>query len=119
MGVSRASHAPQGEASRQRLTRSRSSADRHCQALKISRIESEVLNPVLRHSHRVRVAEACESRHVDPRFYGQHHVLPDGRLVTDIKKRGLTLVPLCPFVAGYLKKHPTWKELVLKGIKMA
>lgn len=39
--------------------------------------------------------------------------------LVDIKKRDLTLVPLCPFVAGYLKKHPTWKELVLKGINIA
>ena len=39
--------------------------------------------------------------------------------LVDIKKRELTLVPLCPFVAGYLKKYPTWKELVLKGINIA
>jgi predicted GNAT family acetyltransferase/uncharacterized Fe-S cluster protein YjdI len=39
--------------------------------------------------------------------------------LVDIKKKGLTLVPLCPFVAGYLKKHPEWKELVLKGINIA
>ena len=39
--------------------------------------------------------------------------------LVDVKKRGLTLVPLCPFVAGYLKKHPEWKELVLKGINIA
>ena len=38
--------------------------------------------------------------------------------LVDIKKRGLTLVPLCPFVAGYLKKHPHWKELVFKGINI-
>jgi predicted GNAT family acetyltransferase/uncharacterized Fe-S cluster protein YjdI len=39
--------------------------------------------------------------------------------LVDIKKRELILVPLCPFVAGYLKKHPDWKELVLKGINIA
>ena len=39
--------------------------------------------------------------------------------LVDIKKRELNLVPLCPFVAGYLKKHPAWKELVLKGINIA
>lgn len=36
----------------------------------------------------------------------------------DIEKRGLTLVPLCPFVAMYIKKHPEWKKLVLKGINI-
>ena len=37
----------------------------------------------------------------------------------DIKKQDLVLVPLCPFVAGYIKKHPEWKDLVLKGINIA
>ena len=38
--------------------------------------------------------------------------------LVDVKKQGLTLVPLCPFVAGYLKKHPDWRSLVYKGIKI-
>ena len=37
----------------------------------------------------------------------------------DIKKQDLTLIPLCPFVASYIKKHPEWRELVLKGINIA
>ena len=36
----------------------------------------------------------------------------------DIKDKNLTLVPLCPFVAMYIKKHPEWKALVLKGINI-
>ncbi|WP_210423608.1 GNAT family N-acetyltransferase [Croceivirga thetidis] len=36
----------------------------------------------------------------------------------DIDKKELTLVPLCPFVAHYIKEHPKWKELVLKGINI-
>jgi predicted GNAT family acetyltransferase len=36
----------------------------------------------------------------------------------DIKKKELTLVPLCPFVALYIKRHPEWRELVLKGISI-
>jgi len=36
----------------------------------------------------------------------------------DIDKKGLRLIPLCPFVAGYIKKHPDWKHLVLKGINI-
>ncbi|MCG8582798.1 MAG: N-acetyltransferase [Bacteroidales bacterium] len=39
--------------------------------------------------------------------------------LVDIKQKDMTLVPLCPFVAGYLKKHPAWKELVFKGINIA
>jgi predicted GNAT family acetyltransferase len=37
----------------------------------------------------------------------------------DIERQGLTLVPLCPFVALYLKRNPEWKRLVLKGINIA
>ncbi|ARN79029.1 hypothetical protein BST97_14100 [Nonlabens spongiae] len=38
------------------------------------------------------------------------------RALNDIKSKGLKLVPLCPFVAMYLKKNPEWKELVYRNI---
>ncbi|MFT3934070.1 MAG: GNAT family N-acetyltransferase [Chitinophagaceae bacterium] len=28
------------------------------------------------------------------------------------KDNGYTIVPICPFVQAYLKKHPEWKEIV-------
>ena len=37
----------------------------------------------------------------------------------DIKRQQLRLVPLCPFVAGYVQKHPEWKRLVMEGINIA
>ena len=40
------------------------------------------------------------------------------QVLEDIEKLGLTLVPLCPFVAMYLKKHPEWRRLVMKGINI-
>lgn len=36
----------------------------------------------------------------------------------DVARQDLTLIPLCPFVAGYIKDHPEWKKLVLKGINI-
>lgn len=39
-------------------------------------------------------------------------------VLQDIKEQDLTVVPLCPFVAAYIKKHPKWKELVAIGIKI-
>ena len=39
-------------------------------------------------------------------------------VLEDIEKKNLTLVPLCPFVAGYIKENPEWKKLVLKGINI-
>ncbi len=40
------------------------------------------------------------------------------KVLEDIEKQGLTLIPLCPFVAAYIKRHPEWRKLVLKGIKI-
>ena len=40
------------------------------------------------------------------------------QVLQDIEKRNLTLVPLCPFVTLYLKRHPEWKKLVFKGINI-
>ncbi len=40
------------------------------------------------------------------------------KALTDIKEKDLILVPLCPFVATYIKNHPEWKSLVLKGINV-
>ena len=37
----------------------------------------------------------------------------------DIRSRNLTLIPMCPFVAMYIKRHPEWRELVLRGINIS
>lgn len=36
----------------------------------------------------------------------------------DIKSNGLQLMPLCPFVAAYIKRHPEWNEILMKGVKL-
>ncbi len=36
----------------------------------------------------------------------------------DIEKKKLILVPLCPFVAGYIKRNPEWKKLLMKGVNV-
>ncbi|MCK0145522.1 N-acetyltransferase [Arenibacter sp. F26102] len=41
------------------------------------------------------------------------------QVLEDVETKGLTLVPMCPFVAAYIKRHPEWKELILKGINIA
>jgi uncharacterized protein len=49
---------------------------------------------------------------VDPAFEG-HGIA--SRLVAgaldDIRRRGLTLVPVCPFVRAYLQRHPEADDL--------
>ncbi len=36
------------------------------------------------------------------------------KVLEDIQKRGLKLIPLCPFVKKYLKRHPEWQVLADK-----
>lgn len=36
----------------------------------------------------------------------------------DVKAKDLDLVPLCPFVALYIKRHPEYKTLVMKGVNI-
>ena len=37
------------------------------------------------------------------------------KTLKDIEQKDLRLVPLCPFVAGYIHKHPEWRRIVMKG----
>ena len=53
---------------------------------------------------------------VDPAFEGKG---VGSRLVAgaleDIRHRGLSLVPVCPFVRAYLRRHPELADLVAAG----
>lgn len=40
------------------------------------------------------------------------------KVLQNIEERKLKLVPLCPYVASYLKRHPDWKRLLANGIRM-
>lgn len=40
------------------------------------------------------------------------------QVLEEIEKLDLILIPMCPFVASYIKRHPEWKRLVLKGINI-
>ncbi len=50
---------------------------------------------------------------VDPELEGEGvgSMLVAGAL-DDIRGRGLVLVPLCPFVSAYLRRHPEYSDLV-------
>ena len=50
---------------------------------------------------------------VDPAFEGQGlgGVLVKAAL-TDVRASGRRVVPVCPFVAAYLKRHPEFEDLV-------
>lgn len=40
------------------------------------------------------------------------------KTLKNIEEQGFRLVPLCPFVAGYIKKHPEWKSIIMRGINV-
>ena len=50
---------------------------------------------------------------VDPSYEGRGlgNMLVAGAL-DDIRRRGLTLHPLCPFVAAYVHRHPEYADLL-------
>ncbi|HEY8388825.1 MAG TPA: GNAT family N-acetyltransferase [Parasegetibacter sp.] len=35
-----------------------------------------------------------------------------------VEERKLKLVPTCPYVVSYLRKHPDWKRLLAHGIRV-
>ena len=39
-------------------------------------------------------------------------------VLAEVEKSGLALIPLCPYVAMYIKRHPEWKRLVMKNINI-
>ncbi len=39
-------------------------------------------------------------------------------VLEEIRKTDLKLMPLCPFVAAYLKRHPEWKSLLAPGVNI-
>lgn len=39
-------------------------------------------------------------------------------VLQEIERQDITLIPMCPFVAMYIKRHPEWKKLVLKNINI-
>ena len=42
---------------------------------------------------------------------------PTGAL-DDIRARGLRLVPFCPFVRSYIRRHPDYADLVVGDVKV-
>lgn len=40
------------------------------------------------------------------------------KALADIDTKAMKVVPLCPFVASYIKSHPEWMRLVKEGISI-
>lgn len=77
---------------------------------KVARIEYIKAQDKIYLTH-TEVPQALEGRGIASQLVQQ--------VLEDIKAKDLTLVPMCPFVAMYVKRHPEWKSLVLKGINIS
>ncbi|MDZ7773389.1 MAG: GNAT family N-acetyltransferase [Balneolaceae bacterium] len=40
------------------------------------------------------------------------------QVLQEVDRRGLRLVPLCPYVASYLRRHAEWKRLLAEGFNV-
>lgn len=50
---------------------------------------------------------------VDPEFQGLGVANRLARwALDDVRRQGRTLVPLCPFIAAYIRRHPEYDEIV-------
>jgi len=50
---------------------------------------------------------------VEPAFQGEHLATHLARYsLDDARKRGLAVLPFCPYISSWIKKHPEYAELV-------
>jgi predicted GNAT family acetyltransferase len=57
---------------------------------------------------------------VPPRLQGQgvgQQLVKE--ILEDVERQGLKVVPSCPFVAAYMKRHPETLKLLMPGIHIA
>lgn len=40
------------------------------------------------------------------------------KVLAYIEEAGMRIVPVCPFVAAYLRRHPEWQRLLEKGVQL-
>ena len=57
------------------------------------------------------VDESCEGRGFGSRLAAA--------VLGDARRQGLEVVPLCPFIAGYIQRHPEYQELVAPSYRRA
>ncbi|MCW3816921.1 N-acetyltransferase [Micromonospora sp. DR5-3] len=55
---------------------------------------------------------------VDPEFEGQGVGSTLARTVMDdARAKGRTVVPICPFLSGWLEKHPEYENIVVRSTR--
>lgn len=91
-----------------------------------------VLNNEAEHRFEAKLGDAVaftEYRLHDGALILPHTVVPDafagkgvgGQLAKAVlgwaREQGLEVVPTCPFIAGYITKHPEWHDLVVPNFR--
>ena len=53
---------------------------------------------------------------IEPAFQGAHLATHLARFsLDDARKRGLAVLPFCPYITSWIKKHPEYTDLVPQG----
>ncbi len=73
----------------------------------LARADYVIAGDVITFTHTV-VPPALEGRGIASRLI--RHGLSEARA------RGLRVVPQCPFVAAYIRKHPEWADLLIEPL---
>ena len=54
--------------------------------------------------------ESCEGRGFGSRLAAG--------VLDDVRRQGLEVAPLCPFIARFIERHPEYEELVAPGYRV-
>lgn len=73
----------------------------------LARADYVIDSDVITFTHTI-VPPALEGRGIASRLI--RHAL------TEARARGLRVVPQCPFVAAYIRKHPEWADLLVEPL---
>lgn len=56
---------------------------------------------------------------VDPALEGRGIASQLARHVLEYaREKGFEVMPLCPYIAGYINRHPEYKTLLMKGVNV-
>jgi len=55
------------------------------------------------------------SKKLEGQGYGSEFVKA---VLKDVEQNNWKLMPLCPFVAAYIKRHPEWQTLLQDGVRL-
>lgn len=97
------------------------------------KIDFEVVDNASKSQYEARIENAIakiEYKKEEGKIYLTHTEVPQSlagkgiaskllsKVLEDIERKELKLIPLCSFVASYLQRHPEWNKLVVQDVNI-